>query len=327
MSADQFINDIPLSVAVSAFSGTSFSPEKRAASYRNDYAQTMASDREEFERQATRGGTLDKLEAAFARYRAGYASHYRQWLHSHSRCISSMITGPSNFPTRRAQKWNQAADRRMHSLIDYRETVRRAILRELRPDLRPIMAGDADALARLAVKLASLERRQAIMKQANAAIRKHAKAGHAAQVLALVELGFSPDTAADALKPDFAGRIGFASFSLTNNNARIRHARERLEQLERAQAQPVQEVEGNGIRLEEDPPANRVRLFFDGKPDEATRTKLKGHGFRWTPTLGAWQAYINWRTLELARSMVKVQAEDATANAAATSDQVEGADA
>jgi hypothetical protein len=308
MQADQLINDIPVSVAVRAFEGTSFSPDKRAASYRNDYAQTMASDYEEFKRQAEKGGTLDKLDEAFARYRAGYSGHYRAWLHSHSRCISWMITGPSNFPTRRAQKWSSAADGRMKALIDYREVVRRAIIRELRPDLRPIMAGDANAIERLAVKLAGMERSQAIMKLANAAIRKHAKAGAEAQVLALVELGFSPTNAAELLKPDFARRIGFADYELKNNNANIRRVRERLEQLEHAHAQPVQEAEGEGVRLEEDPPANRVRLFFDGKPDAETRSRLKSGGFRWTPSLEAWEAYINHRTLELARSFVAVPA-------------------
>lgn len=304
MQAEQFINDIPTSVAVRAFEGTSFAPEKRAASYRNDYAQTMASDYVLFRREAEKGGTLDKLDEAFARYRAGYAGRYRAWLHSHSRCISWMITGPSNFPTRRAQKWNEAAHNRMTDLVGYREKVLRAIMRELRPDLRPIMAGDADAIERLAVKLAGLERDQVVMKQANAAIRQHAKTGTDAQILALVELGFSPSRAAELLKPDFARRIGFADYELSNNNANIRRVRERLQQLERAHAQPVQEAQGEGVRLEEDPPANRVRLFFDGKPDAGTRERLKACGFRWTPRLGAWQAYINYRTLELARSFV-----------------------
>jgi hypothetical protein len=171
MQADQLINDIPAAVAARAFQGTSFSPEKRAASYRNDYAQTMASDYEEFKRQAEKGGTLDKLEEAFARYRAGYASRYSAWLNSHSRCISWMITGPSGFPTARAKKWNEAAHKRMGEAIDYRERVKRKILRELRPDLRPIMAGDADAIERLAIELASLERSQALMKAANASRR------------------------------------------------------------------------------------------------------------------------------------------------------------
>lgn len=304
MQADQLINDIPASVAVRAFQNTSFSPDRRAESYRVDYAQTMAADYAEFRHQAERGGTLDKLDEAFARYRAGYAGRYRAWLHSHSRCISWMITGPSKFPTRRALKWNAAADSRMKALIDFREVVRRIIIRDLRPDLRPIMAGDADAIERLAVKLAGMERGQTRMKRANAAIRKHAKSGAVAQMLALGELGFSPTHAAELLKTDFANRIGFANYELTNNNANIRRVRARLEQLERSHAQPVQEAKGEGVRLEEDPPANRVRLFFDGRPDAETRERLKGCGFRWTPSLGAWQGYINDRTLELARSFV-----------------------
>jgi hypothetical protein len=34
------------------------------------------------------------------------------------------------------------------------------------------------------------------------------------------------------------------------------------------------------------------------------RTKLRTHGFRWAPTLGAWQAYRNHNTLQLAGSFV-----------------------
>lgn len=305
MQADQLINDIPTAVAVRAFAGTSFSPEKRGDAYRADYAHTMASDYEDFKAQAEKGGTLDKLDEAFARYRAGYASRYRAWLNSHSRCISWMITGPANFPTRRAQKWNDASHKRMGEVVAYREKVKRAILRDLRPDLRPIMAGDADAIERLAVELAHLERNQLIMKKANAAIRAHAKAGAEAQALALVDLGFSPTQAADLLNPPHYRGVGFASFRLSNNGANIRRVRQRLEHLEKMHALPVQEAQGDGVRVEVDPPANRVRLFFDGKPDAETRDRLKSCGFRWTPTLGAWQAYINYRTQELARSFVK----------------------
>lgn len=305
MNADQLINDIPAAVAARAFQHTSFTPEKRAVSYRNDYAQTMASDYEEFKRQAEKGGTLDKLEEAFARYRAGYASRYSAWLNSHSRCISWMITGPSGFPTARAKKWNEAAHKRMGEAIDFRERVKRKILRELRPDLRPIMAGDADAIERLAVELAGLERSQSLMKAANAAIRKHAKAGAQAQTVALVEIGFSPDQAAELLNPPHYKGVGFPSYRLTNNGANIRRVRERLEHLEKMHAMPVQEAQGEGVRVEIDPPANRVRLFFDGKPDAETRDRLKSNGFRWAPSIEAWQGYINHRTQELAKSFLK----------------------
>lgn len=305
MQAVQLINDIPAAVAARAFQGTSFTPERRAASYRNDYAETMAGDYEEFKRQAEKGGTIDKLDEAFARYRAGYASRYNAWLNSHSRCISWMITGPSGFPTNRAKKWNAAAHKRMGEVIDFREKVKRSILRELRPDLRPILSGDADAIERLAVELANLERGQVLMTAANAAIRKHAKAGAEAQAVALVELSFSPDQAAELLDPPHWKGAGFPSFRLTNNGANIRRVRQRLEHLEKMHALPVQEAQGEGVRVEVDPPANRVRLFFDGKPDEATRERLKSNGFRWAPSTGAWQGYVNYRTQELAKSLLK----------------------
>ena len=34
---------------------------------------------------------------------------------------------------------------------------------------------------------------------------------------------------------------------------------------------------------------NRLQILFDDKPDADTRTKLKSHGFRWSPRNGAWQ--------------------------------------
>ena len=306
MEAHQFLNDIPSALAVRAFQGTSFSPDKRGESYRNDYAQTLAEDYAELTQQAAKGGTLDKVTAAFARYRAGYAKHYQAWLGSHGRCISWMITGPSNFPTRRAQKWSAAADSRMQALIDFRERAKRAALRELRPDLRPIMAGDADAIERLSVELATLEHRQENMKKANGVIRKNASRGHDALVLSLVEIGIAPDTAAQLVQPGRSRGWGFASYSLSNNSANIRRIRARLQRLEKMRALPCKERLGEGVRIEEDPPANRVRLFFEDKPDAATRESLKSTGFRWTPSMGAWQATLNQRSLTLARSFAVI---------------------
>lgn len=304
LNFEHLINDIPVGLAVRAFYNTSFSPEKRGQQYRNDYAATLQADYELFKKQAEIGGTVDKLEEVFNRYRNGYAARYRDLLSAHGRCISSMIVGPAKFPTRRAEKANAAERARLGRVIEYREKVKRAAIRDLRPDLRPIMAGDADALDRLAIELAKREKKQEAMKKANSTIRKHKANGPQAQIQALVELGYSEQIAAELIKPDFCNRVGFANFELTNNSAEIRRLKARIEQIEKMQAAPVLEKQGDGVRLEDDPPANRIRLFFDGKPNEETRANLKKNGFRWTPSLGAWQAYRNTWSIRLAASFV-----------------------
>ncbi|WP_372826520.1 hypothetical protein [Polaromonas sp.] len=317
IDAAGMLADIPHALARSAHQGISFSPERRGDSARAEYAGTLAEDYAYFHAQAIKGGTLDKLPAEFARYRDGMAGRYRAYLASSSRCVSSFIAGPSNFPAARMNKRADIAHKRLGEYLDGREIARRAVVRNLRPDLRPIMAGDADAAERLAVKIAQAEYVQKCMKLANAAIRKNAKAGTDHQVAALMELGYLEGPARALLARPYRG-CGFQAYELTNNNANIRSMRARLEQIERAQAAPITEQDGaDGIRLEDDPPANRVRLYFPSKPAADIRDQLKAAGFRWSPTVGAWQAYRNHQGMTTAQRLAGL---DHTAAAAGAQD-------
>lgn len=303
-TAQDFAQDIPATLAEQAFNGTSFSPEKRGQSARDGYAQDMAQALEELTRHATKGCTLDILPSVFAQYRARQSSAYRAYLASSSRCVSSFIAGPSNFPAARMNKRADIAHKRFNEYYDGGKAAMRRAIKELRPDLRPIMAGDADAVERLQKEIDKAERVQVLMKSANAAIRKHAKAGEAHQVAALMELGLTEAGAVEFLRPDYAGRIGAPAYALSNNSANIRRMKERLEKITSAKAQPVTQLESaSGITLEDDAPANRVRLFFPGKPSEEIRADLKSSGFRWAPSLGAWQAYRNRCALETAKRL------------------------
>lgn len=96
-----------------------------------------------------------------------------------------MIAGPSNFPVRMMEKRNRVVDARRTDLVEFLPRAKAAILKVLHPEWRPIMAGDGDATERLAEKIAKAEEVQSRMKAANALIRKHKKAGVAAQVAAL----------------------------------------------------------------------------------------------------------------------------------------------
>lgn len=155
-----------------------------------------------------------------------------------------------------------------------------------------ISSDDPDALKKLWEKLDALKKKQALMKAVNAAIRKHKTPEK--QIPAIVALGISEATAQKLLEPNCYGGQGFMSFSLQNNNANIRRVEQRIKELEQAAERNVtQEEEGNGYTYREDAEENRVMFIFDGKPDAGIRDILKGRGFKWSPTRGAWVRMLN----------------------------------
>lgn len=149
-----------------------------------------------------------------------------------------------------------------------------------------ISSQDPDAAKKIGEEVARLEAKQTQMKAANAAIRLHKAEGEQAQVDALVELGFSEAVAAKLIVPDSCGRIGFPDYALKNNNANIRRLKARIPRVLAAQSiyQKIEKI-GEIEYREEDA---RVWLIFPGKPAEEIRSELRSHGFKWSPTRGAW---------------------------------------
>lgn len=295
-------------LAAGAFHGVSMDPEGRARraveGYESECSQYVAKMRE----QAAKGGTQDLVEEEIARFVAGYRRHAAAYLASSSRCVSSFIAGPSNFPAARMNKRADIAHKRSNELAEFCDRALKAAVSRLRPDLRPIMAGDADAVERLEVELAALLARQAHMKAVNAA---HARFLKSPASLDAAELSEAAKAAIRAYKPAYSWEPHpFPPYALSNHSANVRRVEKRLAAVKAAKAAPVAEVSsvsGNGIRCEDDPPANRVRLFFPGKPAEAVRSTLKSSGFRWAPSLGCWQAYRNYRAMQVARGFVSAE--------------------
>lgn len=154
-----------------------------------------------------------------------------------------------------------------------------------------ISSDDPEAVEKLREKLANLESLQEKMKSANKAIRKHKTPED--RIGALVALGFSEVVAEKLLTPDYCGGIGFADYETRNNNANIRRLKGRIAELEAIQKRDGREEEGDGYTYREDGEEKRVMFIFGGKPSEEIRTTLKRHGFKWSPTRGAWVRHLN----------------------------------
>jgi hypothetical protein len=149
-----------------------------------------------------------------------------------------------------------------------------------------ISSDDPKALEKLRAKLAEVENLQNVMKKVNAIIKREQTEER--RIAALVGIGHEPVLAKRLLEPDYAGRIGFKEYQLTNNSANIRRIRERIAELERAATRRDTEEVTDAFIYREDTAENRLMFFFDGKPGEEIRALLKGRGFKWSPTRNAW---------------------------------------
>lgn len=236
---------------------------------------------------AARPKDSDKVYNLAERYSKRMAIYYNKDAEISLRCPSVMIAGPANFPTRKKQKQVAAWDK---NLEFYNETQK--ILDKLKSmyygkDI--IKSGDDDAIERLKDKLDTLKLNQEHMKAVNKAVRlKDVEKGNET----LKALGLSNDQIKELRTPDYAGRQGYPSWALSNNNANIHRVEKRLEELETAKAAGNVNMENEYFKVVENTEIMRLQLIFDGKPDADVREILKSNGFRWSPSNKAWQRQL-----------------------------------
>jgi len=164
-----------------------------------------------------------------------------------------------------------------------------------------VSSDDPEAIVKLKGQLASLEANQRLMAAINKAWRAAGKprpdnlegwrkiADHPEVMMNVNDLS----NARTAMARDFLERAPFPPYALSNNNANISRIKGRIEHLKRNATRETKEEEKHGVRIVENAEANRLQLFFPGKPSEAVRATLKGFGFRWAPSEGAWQRQLS----------------------------------
>ena len=227
----------------------------------------------------------EKIDSLLDTYARKLAANMNHGYEIDARVPSILIAGGSNFPVRQKEKQNAARDSNMQEwqyIQGLLDKIRSTGMGGIRQD-------DPQAIPKLQKKLAGLEKAQETMKAVNAYYRKHGTLDGCPHL--------SPESL-ENLKADMASgwhyeKKPFQSWELSNNNAEIRRVHQRIESLTRANEVAYVGWEFDGGHVEANRDQGRLQVFFDGKPEADARQQLKEHGFRWAPSVGAWQRLLN----------------------------------
>lgn len=232
---------------------------------------------------------LGKLpEDVHAQYESAYIEKYKEWLGAMSRCFSQMITGaggwkPATF--RRHERTNAAEHSARQRLDEWASKVVKRCNTEHR--LR-----GWDEVERLQHKVDTLTELQERMKSINKVARDK-KLTDDEKIDGIVALGLTEENAKELLHPKYSFMgIGFATYQLSNNLAKIKDAQARLDRITSMLGNEDSEEEHSWGTLAWVYSEERVRFLFDDKPDRETISLLKSESFKWSPSNSAWQRQI-----------------------------------
>ena len=235
------------------------------------------------------GEKPDRAEEVYSladRYARKLADNFNADSRINLMCPSVMIAGPANFPVKKKEKQNRAAERNhqeYQNIQKYLEKIRKILYGS---DI--IKSDDKDAVEKLQEKLDSLQKRQEQMKAVNAYYRKHKT------------LDGCPDLSPEdierlkqAMKADWHYQDKpYLSFELSNNNQNIHATKARLERLKAAKEKETTDYDTEHFKVVENTEMMRLQLFFDGKPDVEIREIVKRNGFKWSPKNECWQRQL-----------------------------------
>lgn len=289
-------------LAVQAFSGTSHVPEDRAKSALDELRSVLASGEEQIRSKAKNDAQKALAEELVEQWKAGYRKRWAAYMGARSRVISPMIAGPANFPVRRNEKANRSADKRCEELCEFRPWFMGKAMRRL-ADLRTAEEVEAAEVRRLKAIMASE------LAMVNA-IKNGDPRWRGFQVSAF------RNSAAGKVSRGDRGAARKALAWLREEQKNHKHelftARNKVWKIldEPEPEEPAgptgerEEATGDGWRVVSDFDADRVRIYFDGKPSDDLRASLKGAAWRWSPTAGAWQRKLTSAARQSALAIV-----------------------
>ncbi|MBV1685571.1 hypothetical protein KR505_19420 [Eubacterium callanderi] len=212
-------------------------------------------------------------------YQALVEDYYNGLLCREAQMVSVVVAGPSNYNSGKYHKqmerlvsFSRSGEEKMKRFID--NTYKRINdLEPLEMTLEKIKSGelrygesissdDPHAIEKLEAKAYHLRELQDKMKAQNKYARKLKR------------------------------KIPHSPFMLSNNLQSLKSIEDRIKCLKKQKSTEFKEMEFDHCKVIPDKEDNRVRILFDGKPDEIVRTRLKQNGFHWSPKNGAWQRQL-----------------------------------
>ena len=243
-----------------AWNNVSFDPERRMENFIREFEEC---EKDIFDLCNKYGVESQKIKE----------KHFKlamEYLNSQSRCLSWAITGPARFPVARAEKNHRYCEEKINRLCYFRENIERY--------LKKITAREEtqdEKRARWVARIDFLKKYQDMMKDVNKMIRQ-GKIKEAEEKYNIT------------LEKNCWGNYGFEGYHLSNNLANIHRLEEQVKMIDECRQKTDTGFEFDGGRVEYDPDEIRYNIFFDDIPDQDKRSKLKSHGFKWSPRRQAW---------------------------------------
>lgn len=197
---------------------------------------------------------------------------FNELLRVNANFVPISVAGPAKYPAGKMNKVQDKIDNTLFSIEDkikkfYKNTdnmlknayTKEEIINKYKNGYNePISSDDPLAREKLQAKLQFLERNHQAYKDYNKKARKN-------------------------------GEKSLAPYVLQNSNQNIKSVKDRLALLEKMDNIKDVDYYFNEGKVCFDKVDNRVKIFFDTKPNEDVRNELKSHAFKWSPNNMCWQ--------------------------------------
>ena len=268
-------------LAYRAYSNISFSPEKRAERTVLEHEQELNEDLK----------TIPEDEQQ--RYIDNYVKYLKSWLGAMSNCYSVMITGGSNFNNSRHEKANRAENARREEFLNWRERALKAIEKKIEEN-KPIEQKTNERWEKLRKEI-SQKIEWGFVANCYSMIERLAHNGE----LELVNncLNLITEYNSTHSRPFMTNRHKVWQLPKIAEKAR--------EKAEQMQTKESQDEIINGVRVVKNFQADRLQLYFEGKPSTETISTLKHSAFKWSPSNGCWQRQLTNNAIYAMQTILK----------------------